>query len=71
MSDFGLTDFKPEAGSVAAPGEGASAASALQVGTPFWQAPECLEGKEFTEVSCCAVAYTALSWMGASTFIHS
>jgi serine/threonine-protein kinase CTR1 len=41
VSDFGLTDFKPDV-------EGTTN---LQLGTPFWLAPEAMENQIFTEAS--------------------
>jgi serine/threonine protein kinase len=41
VSDFGLTDFKPD---VDKPHN-------LQLGTPFWMAPEAMEHQEFSEAS--------------------
>ncbi len=47
ISDFGLTDFKPD-GSLAAPGVDNAQ---LQLGTPFWQSPEAMERGEYSESS--------------------
>lgn len=47
VADFGLTEFKPEAGVVSLETKG----GALQVGTPFWQAPEAMERMEYSEAS--------------------
>lgn len=41
VSDFGLTDFKPDV-------EGNSH---IQLGTPFWLAPEAMENQQFSEAS--------------------
>jgi serine/threonine protein kinase len=41
VADFGLAQFKNDPDHVVT----------LQMGTPYWQAPECIERKEFTEQS--------------------
>jgi len=74
VSDFGLTEFKPDPGTGAdgmplsngatgGQGRSASAAAAqtLQIGTPFWQAPECMERGEFSEASD-AYAFGMIVW---------
>jgi serine/threonine-protein kinase CTR1 len=48
ISDYGLTDFKPDG---VLSGDGGSDGAALQLGTPFWQSPEAMERGEFSEAS--------------------